>query len=210
MRRAFDIFAASLGLLLASPLLLLAAIAIRLESRGSPLYRQSRVGLDGRPFEMLKLRTMRQGADPVGIGTAVTSDDPRVTRVGRLLRRFAFDEVPNLVNVLRGEMSIVGPRPTIVSQVELYTPRQRRRLEVKPGCTGWAQLKGRAGIPWEERIELDIYYIDNRSAALDARIIARTFGLLARGTGSEASGGADAEPPAAWKQPKAEKTTGDD
>jgi lipopolysaccharide/colanic/teichoic acid biosynthesis glycosyltransferase len=210
MRRAFDIVAAALGLLLASPLLLLAAIAIVLESRGSPFYRQSRVGLEGRPFEMLKLRTMRKGADPVGIGTAVTSGDPRVTHVGLLLRRFALDELPNLINVLRGEMAIVGPRPTIASQVELYTPRQRRRLEVKPGCTGWAQLQGRAGVPWEERIELDIHYIDHRSAALDARIIARTFGLLARGTGSTASGGADAEPPVSWQQAKSEKTTGDD
>ncbi|MGZ5307856.1 MAG: sugar transferase [Solirubrobacterales bacterium] len=210
MRRAFDIAAAALGLLLASPLLLVAALAIRLESRGSPLYRQGRVGLEGRPFEMLKLRTMRRGADPVGIGTAVTTDDPRVTRVGRLLRRFALDELPNLVNVLRGEMSIVGPRPTIASQVELYTPRQRRRLEVKPGITGWAQLHGRAGIPWEQRIELDIYYVDHRSPGLDARIIVRTFGLIARGTGSTASGGADSEPPAAWKRTEAEKTSGDD
>jgi lipopolysaccharide/colanic/teichoic acid biosynthesis glycosyltransferase len=201
VRRAFDIFAAALGLLLASPLLLVAMIAISLESRGSPIYRQGRIGLGGRPFEMLKLRTMRQGADPVGIGTAVTAGDPRVTRSGRLLRRFALDELPNLFNVLRGEMAIVGPRPTIASQVELYTPRQRRRLEVKPGITGWAQIHGRAGIPWEERIELDIHYLDHRSAWLDARIIARTFGLLLRGTGSTASGGADAEPPASWSRP---------
>jgi lipopolysaccharide/colanic/teichoic acid biosynthesis glycosyltransferase len=209
LRRLFDIVAASIGLLLTSPFLLIAMLAIRLESRGSPIYRQGRVGLDGEPFEMVKLRTMRQGADPVGIGSAVTSDDPRVTRVGRLLRRFAFDEVPNLVNVLRGEMSIVGPRPTIASQVERYTPRQRRRLEVKPGCTGWAQLAGRAGVPWEQRIELDIYYIDHRSPWFDARIIARTFGLLARGTGSTASGGADAEPPASWKQPAKQSTPED-
>ncbi len=201
MRRTFDIVVSSISLVLASPLLLVAAIAIRLESPGPAIYRQARVGLGGAPFEMLKLRTMRQGSGPVGIGTAVTAGDPRVTRVGRILRRFALDELPNLVNVLRGEMAIVGPRPTIASQVELYTPRQRRRLEVKPGITGWAQVNGRAGIPWEERIELDIHYVEHRSAALDARILARTPGLLLRGAGSTASGGADAEPPASWKQP---------
>ncbi len=200
MKRAFDIVASLLGLTVASPLLLLAMIVIPLESRGSPFFRQPRIGKDGEPFEMLKLRTMRQGSAPVGIGTAVTSGDPRLTRIGGLLRRFGVDEFPNLVNVLRGEMSIVGPRPTIASQVELYTPRQRRRLEVKPGVTGLAQIAGRAGVPWEERIELDISYIENRSALLDAKIIARTPGLLLFGTGSEASGGADAEPPASWGQ----------
>lgn len=200
MKRAFDIVTASLGLILASPLLLIAAIAIRIESRGSPIYRQQRVGKDGEPFEMLKLRTMRQGADPVGIGTAVTAGDPRVTRVGRALRRFALDELPNLVNVVRGEMSIVGPRPTIASQVELYTPRQRRRLEVKPGITGLAQISGRAGIPWETRIELDIEYVEHRSPGLDARILARTPALLFKGIGSTSSGGPDAEPPASWKR----------
>ncbi len=205
MKRAFDILVSALALILASPLLLVAAIAIRLESRGSPIYRQARVGRDGEPFEMLKLRTMREGADPVGIGTAVTSDDPRVTRAGKLLRRFALDELPNLVNVLRGEMSIVGPRPTIASQVELYTPRQRRRLEVKPGLTGLAQIAGRAGVPWERRIELDIEYVERRSILLDAVIIARTPALLLRGVGSTASGGADAEPPASWRAEQPEK-----
>jgi lipopolysaccharide/colanic/teichoic acid biosynthesis glycosyltransferase len=200
VKRGFDIVVSALALILASPLLLIAAIAIRIESRGSPIYRQPRVGRDGEPFEMLKLRTMREGADPVGIGTAVTSGDPRVTRVGRFLRRFALDELPNLVNVLRGEMSIVGPRPTIASQVELYTPRQRRRLEVKPGLTGLAQIAGRAGVPWEQRIELDIEYVESRSALLDAKIIARTPALLLRGVGSTASGGADAEPPASWSR----------
>ena len=117
---------------------------------------------------------MRQGADPVGVGTAVTAADPRVTRVGRLLRRFALDELPNLFNVLRGEMAIVGPRATLPAQVELYTPRQRRRLELKPGVTGWAQIHGRAGIPWEERIELDVWYVEHRSLRLDLRILART------------------------------------
>ncbi|MFN2611866.1 MAG: sugar transferase [Solirubrobacterales bacterium] len=200
MRRLFDIVAATLGLVLASPLLLVTLIAIPLESRGSPFYRQQRVGLGAAPFQMLKLRTMRQGADPVGIGTAVTAGDPRVTRIGRLLRRAALDELPNLINVLRGEMTIVGPRPTIAAQVELYTPHQRRRLEVKPGITGWAQVNGRAGISWEERIELDIYYIDNRSLALDLQILARTPRVLLGGMGATAEGGADSEPPESWKR----------
>jgi lipopolysaccharide/colanic/teichoic acid biosynthesis glycosyltransferase len=181
--RIVDVGLASIGLALVSPLLLIAAIAIKLDSRGPVIYRQRRVGKDGRLFEVYKLRTMHPGADPVGVGTPVLEDDPRVTRVGGFLRRFSFDEVPNLVNVLRGELVIVGPRPTLAAQVELYTPRQRRRLEVKPGITGWAQVNGRAGIPWEERIELDIWYVDHRSLALDLRILVRTARLLLTGHG---------------------------
>ncbi len=183
MIRLVDVVVASVGLLLCSPLLAGAVIAIRLDSRGPAIYRQRRVGKDGRVFELLKLRTMVEGSDPVGVGTIVTRDDPRVTRAGRLLRRFSIDEIPNLINVLRGEMSIVGPRPTIEAQVTDYTPYQRRRLEVKPGITGWAQVKGRAGIPWEERIELDVWYVDHRSLALDLRILGRTFVLLISGQG---------------------------
>jgi lipopolysaccharide/colanic/teichoic acid biosynthesis glycosyltransferase len=180
--RALDILIAGLALALLSPLLALAAIAIRLG--GDPVfYRQRRVGKDGHEFELLKLRTMVAGSDPVGIGTAVGRDDPRVTRVGRLLRRTSLDEIPNLVNVLRGEMAIVGPRPTIPAQVRDYTPRQHRRHEVRPGITGWAQVQGRAGIPWEERIELDVWYVDHRGLALDLRILARTVGLLLSGRG---------------------------
>ncbi|HEX6229602.1 MAG TPA: sugar transferase [Solirubrobacterales bacterium] len=183
MPRAFDIAAASLGLILLSPLLLIAAIAIRLSGPGPVLYRQRRIGLDGREFEMLKLRTMVPGSDPVGIGTAVTRDDPRVTPAGRVLRRTSLDEVPNLINVLRGEMAIVGPRPTIPAQVDDYTPRQHRRHEVRPGITGWAQVQGRAGIPWEERIELDIEYVERRSLGLDLRILAKTTWLMLTGHG---------------------------
>jgi lipopolysaccharide/colanic/teichoic acid biosynthesis glycosyltransferase len=181
--RALDISIAALTLLVLSPLLLIAAIAIKLGSRGPVVYRQLRVGLGGREFEMWKLRTMVQGSDPVGVGTVVGRDDPRVTRAGRLLRRTSLDEVPNLVNVLRGEMAIVGPRPTIPAQVDDYTPRQRRRHEVRPGITGWAQVQGRAGIPWEERIELDVWYVEHRSAALDLRILAKTAWLLVTGPG---------------------------
>lgn len=178
MPRALDILIAALALLVLSPLLLVAALAIKLGSRGPVLYRQRRVGLGGREFEMLKLRTMVQGSDPVGVGTVVTREDPRVTRAGRFLRRTSLDEVPNLINVLRGEMAIVGPRPTIPAQVDDYTEFQHRRHEVLPGITGWAQVRGRAGIPWEERIELDVWYVDHRSAALDLRILARTVWLV--------------------------------
>ena len=181
--RVVDIALASIGLLAGAPILAVAAVAIKLTSRGPVLYRQQRAGRNGEAFEVYKLRTMQMGADPVGVGTPVLEGDPRVTRVGRVLRRFSLDEIPNLVNVFRGEMAIVGPRPTLAAQVELYTPRQRRRLEVKPGLTGWAQVNGRAGIPWEERIELDVWYVDNRSLRLDLRILGRTVRLLAPGHG---------------------------
>ena len=184
--RAADVVMAGLGLLLASPVLLISAIAIKLSSRGPVIYRQLRVGRDGAEFEMWKLRTMRQGADPVGVGTAIVADDPRITGPGRFLRRFALDELPNLVNVLRGEMALVGPRATLAAQVELYTPRQRRRLELRPGVTGWAQTHGRTGIPWEDRIELDVWYVENRSVGLDLRILALTPAVLIKGSGMSA------------------------
>ncbi|HUB99378.1 MAG TPA: sugar transferase [Solirubrobacterales bacterium] len=183
MPRAVDLLVATVALIVLSPFLLVAAIAIKLGSRGPVFYRQRRVGRDDREFEMLKLRTMVQGSDPVGVGTIVTRDDPRVTGAGRFLRRTSLDEVPNLVNVLRGEMAIVGPRPTIPAQVDDYTPFQSRRHEVLPGITGWAQVQGRAGIPWEERIELDVWYVDHRSFALDAGILAKTARLVLTGKG---------------------------
>lgn len=183
MPRALDLLIATLALVVLSPFLLAAAVAIKLGSRGPVFYRQRRVGRDDREFEMLKLRTMVAGSDPVGVGTVVTRDDPRVTAAGRFLRRTSLDEVPNLVNVLRGEMAVVGPRPTIPAQVDDYTPRQRRRHEVLPGITGWAQVQGRAGIPWDERIELDVWYVDHRSLALDLRILARTAWHVVSGQG---------------------------
>ena len=183
MSRALDITVAGLGLIIAAPLLAVAVIAIRLETRGSPIYKQRRVGKDGKPFELLKLRTMVSGAEHVGAGLAVNYGDPRITRVGAILRRFSLDELPNLVNVLRGDMAVVGPRPTIQAQVDQYTHRQRRRLEVKPGITGWAQVNGRASLPWHERIELDVWYVDNRSFRLDLRILTRTVRMLATGHG---------------------------
>jgi lipopolysaccharide/colanic/teichoic acid biosynthesis glycosyltransferase len=184
--RAADLAIAGVGLVLLSPLLAAAAIAIKLESRGPVLYRQRRVGKDGLIFELFKLRTMRQGADPVGVGTAVTAADPHVTRTGRFLRRYALDELPNLINVLRGDMRIVGPRATLPAQVELYTPRQLRRLDLRPGVTGWAQIHGRAGIPWEERIELDVWYVEHRSLWLDLKILAKTPRALLGGAGDVA------------------------
>ncbi|MCD6726085.1 MAG: sugar transferase [Solirubrobacteraceae bacterium] len=183
MRRAFDVAAAAAGLVLASPLLLAALVAIRLESPGSPIYRQRRVGLDGREFDVLKLRTMVDGAERMGRGLAVSAGDARITRVGRLLRRTSLDELPNLVNVLRGEMAIVGPRPTVPSQVAQYTERQRGRLAVRPGITGWAQVNGRTGLPWDERIELDLWYVEHRSWRLDLEILRRSLRIVLGGDG---------------------------
>jgi lipopolysaccharide/colanic/teichoic acid biosynthesis glycosyltransferase len=181
--RALDVLLAALLLVVTAPLLALAALAIRLESRGQVFYRQRRVGRHGRPFDLWKLRTMVPGAESMGAGVYVLEGDPRITRVGRLLRRFSFDELPNLVNVLSGEMAMVGPRPTVQEQVDRYTERQLRRLEVKPGITGWAQIKGRTALPWPERIELDVWYVEHRSLRLDLRILARTARMLASGRG---------------------------
>jgi lipopolysaccharide/colanic/teichoic acid biosynthesis glycosyltransferase len=189
VRRTFDVAAATIGLGVTSPVLGLAAFAIRLEDGGPILYRQRRVGKDGAEFELLKLRTMVVGAERHGAGWAVNEGDPRITRVGRLLRRLSIDELPQLWNVLRGEMSIIGPRPTLSYQVERYTPRQRRRLDVKPGLTGWAQVHGRARLPWAERIELDVWYVDHRSLALDLRILIRTPRALFSGTYKGKTGG---------------------
>ena len=183
MNRALDVAGASLGLALASPALAAAALAIKLEDGGPVFYRQRRVGHQGKEFELVKLRTMVVGAERQGAGWAVNRGDPRITRVGRALRRLSLDELPQLWNVVRGDMSLIGPRPTLAYQVERYTPRQRRRLEVMPGITGWAQIHGRAALPWEERIELDVWYVDNRSPRLDLRILGRTFRMLTTGHG---------------------------
>jgi lipopolysaccharide/colanic/teichoic acid biosynthesis glycosyltransferase len=183
LSRVLDVVLAAALLLVAAPVLGLAALAIRLESRGPVFYRQLRVGRDEEPFELWKLRTMVPGAESMGAGIYVLEGDARITRVGRMLRRFSLDELPNLVNVLRGEMAIVGPRPTVKEQVDRYTDRQRRRLEVKPGITGWAQINGRTSLSWPERIELDVWYVEHRSMRLDLRILARTARMLATGHG---------------------------
>jgi lipopolysaccharide/colanic/teichoic acid biosynthesis glycosyltransferase len=183
LSRALDVVLASILLVVTSPVLAVAALAIRLESRGPVFYRQLRVGRDGEPFELWKLRTMLPGAESMGAGLYVLEGDPRITRTGRLLRRFSLDELPNLINVLKGDMAIVGPRPTVQEQVDRYTDRQRRRLEVKPGITGWAQINGRTSLPWPERIELDVWYVENRSFRLDLRILLKTARMLATGHG---------------------------
>ena len=188
-KRMLDVAGGSAGLLVSAPFLAAAAAAIKLEDGGPVLYRQRRVGKDGREFELLKLRTMVVGAEQLGAGYAIDEGDPRITRAGRLLRRLSVDELPQLWNVVRGDMSLVGPRPTLAYQVERYTERQRRRLEVKPGLTGWAQIHGRASLPWSDRIELDVWYVEHRSFWLDLRILARTPFALFTGTYKGETGG---------------------
>jgi lipopolysaccharide/colanic/teichoic acid biosynthesis glycosyltransferase len=182
-KRWLDLVLAGPALVLAAPVLAVAALAIRVESRGHPIYRQRRVGRDGRAFDVYKLRTMVSGAERMGAGLAVDEGDARITRVGALLRRTSLDELPNLVNVLRGEMSLVGPRPTLQVQVDRYTDRQRRRLEVRPGLTGWAQVNGRASLPWPQRIELDIWYLEHATLRLDLKILAASARMAVTGHG---------------------------
>jgi lipopolysaccharide/colanic/teichoic acid biosynthesis glycosyltransferase len=188
VNRALDVLIAGAGLVVASPALALSALAVKLDG-GPALYRQTRVGRDGADFELLKLRTMVIGAETMGAGYAVDKGDARITRVGRLLRRLSLDELPQLWNVLRGDMSIIGPRPTLRYQVEQYDDRQRRRLEIRPGLTGWAQIHGRAGLPWPERIEYDLWYVDHRSARTDLLILLRTPLALFGGTYKGSTGG---------------------
>jgi len=194
--RALDLTLGLPAALLSAPLLALLCLAIRLESRGSALYTQVRSGLGGAPFRIYKLRTMVAGAEHVGAGLAVNAGDERITRIGKWLRRYSLDELPNLWNVVRGEMSIVGPRPTLPAQVERYSERERGRLSVKPGITGWAQVNGRASLPWPERIELDLWYVEHRSLRLDLKIIAATFRMVLGGHGlyKGATGGLVGEP----------------
>jgi len=193
MNRAADVAVAGFGLLVAAPILGIAAAGVKLADGGPVLYRQQRVGKDGVEFELLKLRTMVVGAETKGAGAAVDEGDSRITGPGTLLRRLSIDELPQLWIVIRGDMSVIGPRPTLAYQVERYTPHQRRRLEVKPGLTGWAQVHGRARLPWAERIKLDIWYVDNRSPLVDLKILLRTPLALFSGTYKGASGG--------WRDP---------
>lgn len=195
LRRSFDFVVATTVLLVTTPLLILVIIAIRFESKGSPIFTQLRIGKDGHPFHVYKLRTMVQGAQQIGAGLAVDQNDERITRVGAFLRRFSIDELPNFVNVLRGEMAVIGPRPTVKEQVERYSEHQRKRLRIKPGMTGWAQVHGRASLPWEERIELDIWYIEHRSWRRDLDILARTIKVVFQGEGVYRG------PRGGWKEP---------
>ena len=195
MNRVADVAVAGLGLVVTAPVLAVAAAAVKLADGGPVLYRQQRVGKDGAEFELLKLRTMIVGAEKIGAGAAVNEGDPRITRPGVLLRRLSIDELPQLWNVIRGEMSVIGPRPTLAYQVERYTARQRRRLEVRPGLTGWAQIHGRARLPWAERIELDVWYVEHRTPLVDLKILLRTPLALISGTYKGESGG--------WRDPSA-------
>jgi lipopolysaccharide/colanic/teichoic acid biosynthesis glycosyltransferase len=183
LTRAFDLIVGGLGTILTAPLVLTLMVLIRLESPGDPVYTQIRVGRDGVPFRIYKLRTMVSGAEFQGAGLAIAQGDGRITRLGSLLRRTSLDELPNLWNVARGEMSVIGPRPTLQHQVDAYTERQRGRLAVKPGITGWAQVNGRASLPWPERIELDLWYVEHRSLKLDLEILRRTVAQVRGGGG---------------------------
>jgi lipopolysaccharide/colanic/teichoic acid biosynthesis glycosyltransferase len=183
LTRAFDLTVGGLGSILTAPLVLTLMVLIRLESPGDPVYTQIRVGRDGIPFRIYKLRTMVSGAEFHGAGLAIAEGDSRITRLGALLRRTSLDELPNLWNVARGDMSVIGPRPTLQHQVDAYTERQRGRLAVKPGITGWAQVNGRASLPWPERIELDLWYVEHRSLRLDLEILRRTVAQVRSGGG---------------------------
>jgi lipopolysaccharide/colanic/teichoic acid biosynthesis glycosyltransferase len=182
-KRALDLLVAGTLAALTAPVVALAALIVRLESHGHPIYRQHRVGYRGHGFEVLKLRTMVSGAEHMGAGLAIDEGDTRITRIGAILRRTSIDELPNLVNVLRGEMSLVGPRPTLQVQVDQYTDRQRRRLDALPGLTGWAQVNGRASLPWPERIELDLWYLEHASLRLDLRILVLSARMAVTGHG---------------------------
>jgi lipopolysaccharide/colanic/teichoic acid biosynthesis glycosyltransferase len=189
VNRALDVAIAGTGLVVASPVLALSAIAVKLEDGGPVLYKQVRVGKGGADFELLKLRTMVVGAEKQGAGFAVDKGDSRITRVGRVLRRLSFDELPQLWNVVRGDMSVIGPRPTLRYQVDQYDERQLHRLDVKPGITGWAQIHGRATLPWAERIELDLWYVTHRDWKTDLLILLRTPLALFGGTYKGQTGG---------------------
>ena len=183
LKRGLDLVIAVPAAVVTAPIIGVLALAIRLETPGHPIYTQTRAGQDGERFQIYKLRTMVRGAEFTGAGLAIQEGDDRITRVGQFLRRYSLDELPNLWNVLTGQMSIVGPRPTLPVQVDQYTERQRGRLSVKPGLTGWAQVNGRASLPWTERIELDLWYVEHRTLALDLRIITRTLGMVLTGQG---------------------------
>ena len=179
-KRMLDLVLAGLGLVVLSPLLAAFAVLIKVTSRGPVFYVQERIGRHGRPFRFIKFRTMVVGAERQGAGILCVKDDPRVTRVGRILRRYSLDELPQLINVLRGEMSLIGPRPGLDYQVSQYTAEQRRRLSVSPGITGWAQVNGRNSITWDERIRLDVEYVERLSLLLDIRIVLRTARAVLR------------------------------
>ena len=182
-KRAFDLAVAIPATIVLAPVMAGLAAWVRIDSPGPAVFRQKRAGAFGRPFTCFKFRSMVDGAERKGAGLKVTEDDDRITRAGRVLRRLSLDELPQLINVIRGDMSIVGPRPTVPAQIAHYDTMQRRRLLARPGMTGLAQVRGRASIPWSERIALDVEYVDTWSMALDLRIIADTVRVVLRGEG---------------------------
>jgi sugar transferase EpsL len=185
IKRAFDVVIATMVLIIASPLLLLVALAVRVNLGAPVLFRQRRPGLGGRPFTMVKFRTMR---DAVGRDGRALPDADRLTPFGKLLRSTSLDELPELWNVLRGDMSLVGPRPLLMEYLDRYTPEQARRHDVRPGVTGWAQVHGRNAVSWEERFRLDVWYVEHQSLSLDLQILVRTFTTVLRRTGVSAQG----------------------
>jgi len=175
VKRILDLLLGIIGLILTSPLWLYVIIRIKSEDLGPVFFIQERVGKDGKLFRMYKFRSMVTGAEQKGAGVIVSAEDKRITKIGRFIRKTSIDELPQLINVLKGEMSIVGPRPTLEYQVKRYNERQRRRLSVKPGITGWAQINGRNTMTWPEKIELDLWYIDHWSIGLDFKIIGKSI-----------------------------------
>lgn len=179
-KRILDLAIAIPLLVMLAPVFAIVAILIRRDSPGAAFFRQTRVGLDGREFRLIKFRTMVNGAEFIGAGLDNDAGDPRITKVGARLRALSIDELPQLINVLIGDMSIVGPRPTLRDQVERYTPAQRRRLRARPGITGLAQISGRSTLPWSQRIVIDVHYVDHWSIRLDLAIMLRTIPALLR------------------------------
>lgn len=186
MKRLMDIAGALAGLLIFFPIMLIAAAMIRVKLGAPVLFVQERPGLEGKPFNMLKFRTM---TDAVDEDNKLLPSDQRLTPLGRFFRATSIDELPGLVNVLKGDMSLVGPRPLLMSYLQLYTPEQARRHQVRPGLTGWAQIHGRNAVEWDERFRLDVWYVDNHSLKLDMAIIAKTVALVFRRTGVNANNG---------------------
>ena len=189
LKRIIDIISGVIGLIITSPLWLYVVIKIKTEDRGPVFFVQERVGRNSRLFRMYKFRSMVVGAEKKGLGVFVSTDDERITKIGKYIRKTSIDELPQLINVLKGEMSIVGPRPTLEYQVERYNKEQKRRLLVKPGITGWAQVNGRNNMTWPEKIELDLWYVDHWSVGLDLKIIGRTIILVIKRKGIYAEEG---------------------
>lgn len=178
LKRIFDLVCSLLILVFLSPLLIAVALAIKITSPGEVSFKQQRLGLHGNIFWMYKFRSMVPDAVKIGSGMFVEKNDPRVTWIGRIIRKTSIDELPQLLNVLRGEMSLVGPRPAPLHHLDKYDEKQRKRLNVQPGITGWAQIKGRLALYWPERIQLDLWYVENYSFWLDIKILVKTFAVV--------------------------------